>query len=293
MRRKSTAAPPETAHGMISIKPRRRTAQGRISMKVFCIQPQIKPEETKQEKIERFASILDRCREADVVVMPETWNTGSYSFEKLVSQAEPADGPSQSMVREKARAINAYIAGSIVEKGPDGRLRNTLRFISPEGKDIAVYCKRHLVTFGSPESEIMTPGTESVTVDTDFGRFGFTICYDIRFPEHFRELMIKNADFILSPVAWVYPRVDQYRLLHRARAIENVCYVFSSNFVGCEGGKMYFGSGMGIDPWGHVMATNEYDETIIKSEAFASEITRIRADFKPVEDRLRIYPPEK
>jgi len=261
-------------------------------MKVSLIQPLICQEETKEQKIARIAEKLDACKGAEVIVLPETWNTGSYTVEKLVNEAESADGPSHAMLREKARKLNCYIAGTIIERGGDGKLRNTLRFISPEGRDAAVYIKRHLSTFSSPESTLMVPGTESVTADTDFGRFGFSICYDVRFPEHYRELLIKGADFILSPVAWLYPRVDQYRVLYRARAIENVCYMFTCNFVGWESGKQYFGSSMAIDPWGNVLATNEYDETILKAEADKENLLRIRSGFTTAEERLLAYPPE-
>ncbi|MGE4282860.1 MAG: carbon-nitrogen family hydrolase [Clostridia bacterium] len=254
-------------------------------MRVSAIQFRLDAEESKQASIERMAEKIDSCCGSDLIVLPETWATGYYSFDKYYSDCETENGEITHFLCEKAKKLNAYISGGSIIEEDNGKLYNTMMFISPEGKVIEKYRKIHLLGFDSRESEILSPGNKCVTVKTEFGVFGLAICYDLRFPELFRSLLDNNVDFIIISSAWAFPRIDHWRLLCQCRAIENVCYVIACNVVGTENGKNYFGHSAIINPWGVPIAAGSYDEEIITTDIFKEDIVRIRKNFTPINDR--------
>lgn len=199
---------------------------------------------------------------AGVVVLPEYAN---YCSEKgRREKAEDENGPAVSLYRRLAREGGIYLhCGSYLEiSGHPRRPFNTSLFIDPRGEIIARYRKIHLFDVQIPgqltsrESEVITPGREAVTVTAPPGNFGFTICYDLRFPELYRHLTLQGAGLIFVPAAFtLYTGKDHWEPLLRARAIENQVYIVAAaQFGQYPPGRSSFGSSVVIDPWGTIIA---------------------------------------
>lgn len=180
--------------------------------------------------------------------------------------AEPLDGPSFGRLGRIARELGIYLmAGSLLERSEDPRRPyNTAVLFDPRGELLAVYRKLHLFDVDlSPEgpriaeSDTITPGSRAVVVATELGCLGFSICYDVRFPELYRALRAAGAEVLFVPSAFTVPTgADHWEVLLRARAIENQCYVVAPAQVGRHyASRRSYGRSMLVDPWGLVLAT--------------------------------------
>lgn len=164
----------------------------------------------------------------------------------------------------------------------------------PDGKVIARYDKQHLFDVyldGGQEtyreSDTYSAGNDTVTVQTAIGKVGMSICYDIRFPEMFRQMHDKGVQIILTPSAFTEQtgRVHWEPLL-RARAIENLCYVIAANQGGIHAnGRKTFGNSMIIDPWGRIISRIQNGAGVIISEINLDLQKHIREDFPALEHR--------
>jgi predicted amidohydrolase len=204
---------------------------------------------------------------ATLVVLPEKWPVLGTPEQTAAGAEALADGPSLSWARGIAGELGIdLVAGSVAESAdtPGDRGRNTCVHVGPDGSDRAVYRKVHMfdVQVGETryrESETDEPGSDVVVSETSDGvELGLTICYDLRFPELFRELAVRGARVICVPSAFTVPTTrDHWEILLRARAIEDQCFVVAANQVGRHGedGPASGGRSMIIDPWGLVLAT--------------------------------------
>lgn len=259
---------------------------GGIILKVSSIQFLIKDDENKEQRLERMLERIEACRGSQLIVMPEIWKTGYFNFDNYEAESESLYGETVTLLAAKARELQAYImTGSFVEKDK-GKLYNTSVLLNPLGEIIATYRKIHLFGYGSEEARVLTPGSQVVTVGTEYGTFGLATCYDLRFPELFRKMLDQGVDFYLIASAWPYPRLDHWRTLNQVRALENECYLISANCAGINKGKQYMGHSAIVDPWGVIIAGAGDEEVIITAEIEASEVKRVREIFPPVKDRV-------
>jgi predicted amidohydrolase len=120
---------------------------------------------------------------------------------------------------------------------------------------------------------------------------GLSVCYDIRFPELFRAYALKGARMVLSPMAFPYPRLQHWKILARARAIENQMYLIGTNQVGSEGFGpegivTYFGDSSIIDPWGEtVVEASETEEMLLTATIDLSRADQLRSKMRVLADR--------
>ena len=201
---------------------------------------------------------------ARLVALPENVAFMGHETEKA-AVAEPLDGPTWTLLGDRAREKQVYLlAGSLPEvSGHPERPYNTSVLFGPDGQRLAVYRKVHLfdVALGAgathTESKATTPGDHAIVARTPLGRWGLTICYDLRFPDLFRNLRRHDVDLIFVPSAFTVPTGrDHWEVLLRARAIENQCYVIAPAQVGQNGPhRQTYGRSMIVDPWGTVLAT--------------------------------------
>lgn len=199
----------------------------------------------------------------DLVVLPEAW---ARDFGKpgspLGEFAEPLDGPFATELERVARERGATVVAGMFEPGEDDRPYNTLVARGPD--HAASYRKIHLYdSFGYKESDTVSAGpTELVPqLELDGWSLGLMTCYDLRFPEQARALVAAGAEVLVLPAAWVAGerKVEHWRTLVRARAIENTSYVVA---VG-QPGPRYSGHSMVVDPFGDVVVeAGEDDETL-------------------------------
>lgn len=251
-------------------------------MKVATIQLSINACESKKERIKRVEGIIDQLEGSDLILLPELWNVGFFSFDNYRTESETMQGETVTMLSEKAKKLGAYIfSGSFIEKHNE-KLYNASVLIDDKGKIVGHYRKIHLFGYGSKERELLSPGDKIEVVDTSFGKIGLSICYDLRFPELFRRMVDKGAEIILNCAAWPYPRVEHWNILNQVRAIENQCYFLSCS---CAGEK-FIGRSMVVDPWGTIVSSASERETILKSEIFPENVRKIRSEFTALKDRV-------
>jgi predicted amidohydrolase len=202
-----------------------------------------------------------------------------------VSEAEGKEGPTLSTFRDLARELKVHLhTGSFVEED-GGKYYNSSYLLSPEGEILANYRKVHLFGFNSRETQILTRGGEVVVVGTELGSFGLATCYDLRFPELFRRMVEKGAEVFLVCSAWPYPRLEHWITLNRVRALENQCFLVSSNSAGMNQGGQFVGHSMIVDPWGIILASGGDEEVIVRSEIDLKEIKSARKRFPALADR--------
>jgi len=158
-------------------------------IKVASLQLKISDDQNKEQRIAYVQAQMDKVRDADLILLPEIWNIGYFSFDQYEAQSETLNGPTVTAIAGKAKELNSYVfAGSFVESD-NGKLFNTSVFLDNNGKILGTYRKMHLFGYGSAETELLTPGTDVVTLKTELGNFGLSTCYDLRFPELYRRMM--------------------------------------------------------------------------------------------------------
>lgn len=239
---------------------------------------------------ERRANVRARVQElesADLIVLPEMWPVGFFRFDDYAAAAEPLHGPTLQTFAEVAREKACHLlTGSFVERGEDGRLHNTCVLLGPTGEPLLVYRKTHLFGYRSREPEILTPGTDLPVAETPLGRIAVSTCYDLRFPEVFRSFVDQGADMVLVPAAWPLSRVEHWRLLLRARAVENQLTVVGCNMAGVDGNATYGGGSAIIAADGTVLAEADAEGAVVSAEMDPSYTQHLRAEFPVLSDRV-------
>ena len=261
----------------------------------------------KAANLAQVRRLIEAALAADrpqMVSLPETWTNLGGGREARVSAAEflpepgGTGGPAYEMLRAIARGAGIHVhGGSLIEQGPD-RLFNTTLVFDPEGREIARYRKIHLFDITGPdgtgyrESALYGAGDALVTFEAGGVRFGCTICYDMRFPEHYLALRRAGAEAILVPSNFtLMTGKDHWEVLLRARAIESQCWIVAAASHGSyeERGAMrqVYGHSLIADPWGHVIARASDGTGWATARLDRALLERVRRDM-PVLDHRRL-----
>jgi predicted amidohydrolase len=246
------------------------------------------------EDFERNLEAADRLvREAarqgaDLIVLPEKWTVLGRP-ERVAALAQPLDGPAISWARRLAQDLAVdLVAGSIAELVVDlPKRQNTSVHVGPDGDLRSVYRKLHMFDVevegvSYAESAYEQPGEEVVLSELAGGAvLGLTICYDLRFPELYRQLALRGAEVISVPSAFTLATTrDHWETLLRARAVENQCFVVAANQVGGHpGGFRSGGRSMIVDPWGLVLASVPDTEGVAVADLDFDNLLAIRRRF--------------
>lgn len=252
-----------------------------------------------EENVDRAATaVADAAtRGADLVVLPELFTVGYFSFDTYARAAEGLDGPVFSRLADVAADHGVgLLAGSHVEDlaesaaagvdvpAADG-LANTCVFYDRDGHRQAVYRKHHLFGYESAETRLLTPGETLSTVPFEGFTVGMSTCYDLRFPELYRRLADRGATLVCVPSAWPYPRVEHWRTLARARAIENLTYVAAANGAATFEDATLLGRSTVYDPWGTTLASAGDEATLVVADLDSDRIDAVREEFPALRDR--------
>ena len=230
------------------------------------------------ENVRRAEDAINRNPGADLYVLPEMFSTGFCTQPEGI--AEPVENQTVSWMKAKASQTGAAIAGSIAVH-EDGKYYNRFHFVTPDG-NITTYDKKHLFTFGG-EHKRFTAGSERVIVTYKGFRILLEICYDLRFPVWSRNK--GDYDMIIYVASWPTPRVEAWKALLTARAIENQCYVVGVNRVGDDPGNNYCGGSRVIDPYGQIMAECEDGKEMEATANVDMEVLEaFRAKFPVLDD---------
>ena len=222
-------------------------------MRVTCLQMDVQFACVEENFLHAEKLIGDAMKDApDVIVLPETWNTGFFPREDLPALADQ-DGQQVKMrigALAKKYAVN-IVAGSVANLR-NGKVYNTACVFDRAGSCIAEYDKTHLF---SPmgEDKYFAKGDHLCVFSLDNILCGLIICYDLRFPELVRALALQGMEMLFVVSQWPDVRIPHLRALCAARAIENQCYVVNCNACGTAGETVYGGHSAIYDPLGSVL----------------------------------------
>ena len=229
-----------------------------------------------------------RARGSELVCFPEMWTTG-FDWD-WIARNRPRHEALAGEVGALARRHGLWLCGSMPLPNAEGRTANTAVLFDEKGERRALYRKAHLFSFVG-EDRHLAPGEALTVARTPWGPVGLAVCYDIRFPELFRACALRGARLVLVPTAFPYPRLEHWKILVRARAIENQYFVAGVNQVGAEGpgveGKVvYFGTSTAVGPWGEVLAEGgETEEELLTMELDLDEVEAARGRMRVFQDR--------
>lgn len=224
--------------------------------------------------MERFA------REAASVgvkflVLPELW---PVSFDTKRDAAIAESQTALDRAQRLSEELGLILIGSSLER-EGGKLYNGAS-IFEKGRLLASYRKIHLFSPTGEPRAFARGETDPPVVETSIGRVGVVICYDVRFPETVRKAYAQEVDILAIPAQWATPRLDHWRALLVARAIENQCYVVGANRCGAEeqGGRenRFPGHSLLLDPWGEVLAEGGGEPGWIHADCSAARLEEVR-----------------
>jgi predicted amidohydrolase len=280
-------APQPAAHPTTPGPSAERPARDRANLDVACLQ--LRPPSSDLTLDAHVAAVVQELEElapVDLVVLPELWATGYFRFDRYASVAQTRNGVIVTALAAAAQRLGAYVVGgSFVERADSGALQNTSFVVDPAGDVIGWYPKTHVFGYGSREAELIEPGSGPVTVQTELGRLGVAICYDLRFPELFRALVDQRADLIVVPAAWPMERVEDWRLLTRVRALENQVFVVACNGAGRDAGVELGGHTTIIDPRGTALIEADDRPGTVRATIDMGDVETWRATFPALADR--------
>lgn len=218
--------------------------------------------------------------DVDTVVLPEFWPMG-YSLDRL---AEVVEYDMLTPIKTLAKQYNVdIIAGSVPTKR-DGKFYNSLPVITREGEVVFWYDKVHLFRL-MDEENFLAEGKECGVFTLSGVTSAAVICYDIRFPEWIKTQMLEDVDLLYVVAEWPKQRLDHWRALLIARAIENQVYVVACNRVGSDPNNTFAGHSMVIDPWGQVISEADDQTGILTATIDLAEVKQIRRQIPVYEDR--------
>ena len=272
-------------------------------MRIHVLQVAYGDDEPVSDRVARVAGLVRAQRGADLVVLPELWAPGGFSYRRWAERAEPIDGPTVRAIAEAAREISAVVhAGSIIERLPDGALPgdrgpgdrgpsgrglwNTSVLLGPDGALLASYRKIHRFGFGEGEPLLLEAGEDVVTATLPGGAVaGLATCYDLRFPEQFRRLLDAGAQVFVVPAAWPAVRVEHWTLLGRARAIEDQCVVVQCNTAGEHAGVVMGGHSQIVSAAGEVLGEAGDGQEVLVADIDLDQLQAWRERFPVLADR--------
>ncbi len=222
-------------------------------------------------------------RGSDVVLFPELWSTG-YDLENAASYATPTDAGLFAQVAALAQMHEIAILGSCLSLRGDGQFGNTAVYFDANGRSLGEYSKLHLFRL-MQEEQFLTAGSQPTIIESDWGKAGLTICYDLRFPELFRYYALAGAQVAFVPAEWPHPRLNHWRTLLRARAIENQMFVVACNRVGRSKETDFFGHSCILDPWGELVFELGEDEMLGTAVIDIDQVADVRAKIPVFADR--------
>jgi nitrilase len=252
-----------------------------------------------EENLLVAGQLLEKAKEsgAAIACLPENFSfIGLKDADKLKVAEADGDGPVQAFLRDTARRLKLWILGgtTVIKGDSPSRVANASLLIDADGKRVARYDKIHLFDVSIPgrnerylESTHVTPGRKVVIADTPVGKLGLSVCYDMRFPELYRELVAQGAEWLAMPAAFTVPTGRaHWETLLRARAIENLCYVVAPAQSGTHSsGRETYGDTLIVDYWGQVVSRLAKGSGVITADLDLAKQADTRARFPALENR--------
>jgi omega-amidase len=248
-------------------------------MKIALIQ--YNPEwENKAANKKKILSMIKDIEGTDLLIFPEMTLTGFTMKSKDMS--ETIQGDSYRFFSSIASEKSSNIFAGVIERR-NNRNYNTLIHIKPDGHLVKLYRKVHPFSY-SDENKYYFGGSKPAITKIKKWNVGLTICYDLRFPELFRKYGKKRTHLIVNIANWPDTRIEHWRTLLKARAIENQCYVAGVNRVGKDPKLNYIGFSSVFDPMGKEIVALETDEKVIVVDINKNYVNEVREKFPFLND---------
>jgi len=219
---------------------------------------------------------------AQLVLLPEMWSTG-FANERLEELSETTPAVLEGLI-QLSEELHLTIIGSLPEKGADG-IYNTTYVVDRDGSVAGSYRKVHLFS-PTKEDRYFRPGDKAVVAKTSLGPIGLMICYDLRFPELCRSLALQGAKIVAVMAQWPAVRVDHWKALLKARAIENQLFVLAANRCGGDGDLIYGGHSRIISPYGEVLKRAGKDPASLSASIDLRLVERARKQIPCLQERM-------
>jgi len=249
-------------------------------MKIALVQ--YSPEwENPHDSIIKLNSILGKqLSDEELIIFPEMTLTGfTMQAEK---HAEEIDGLGMQYFMTLAKKYKKHIIAGIIEYD-EGKIYNSSFHFDTNGIIMARYRKVHPFSMAK-EDKHFSAGSEIVVTQINKIKIGLAVCYDLRFPELYRLYGKEKVDVLVTIANWPVPRIEHWKTLLKARAIENLCYSVGVNRSGDDPYNKYNGFSAVFDPAGKELALVENDERIISVEIDFEKVKETRDKFQFLND---------
>ncbi len=235
---------------------------------------QYSPEwENRESNIEKLNELMQKgYGKEELIIFPEMSLTG-FTMESS-NYAEEFDGTSFQYFMELAQKFKCHVIAGVIERSED-KIFNTLLHFDKKGLLIARYRKIHPFSFAK-EDQYYSAGNEKLVTKIEGNSVGLSICYDLRFPELYRLYGKERTKFIINIANWPVKRIEHWKALLRARAIENQCFMIGVNRVGNDPFNEYNGCSAVYNPMGESVVIVENEEKLISTELNLEMVEEIR-----------------
>ena len=254
-------------------------------MKISCVQMSVafgRPEDNFRLAKELIAEAM--LEQPDVIVLPETWNTGFFPRKMRQELADRDCARVREEIGALAKEYHVNIVAGSVANLRDGKVYNTACIFDRDGSCIAQYDKTHLFS-AQGEDTFFTPGNRLCRFELDGIPCAIVICYDVRFPELIRSLTVQGVDLLFVVAQWAKSRTSHLRALTVARAIENQMFLACCNACGAIGLLGFGGNSAIINPRGETLALAGPDQEILTADCDFSTVQHIRTSINVFADR--------
>ena len=264
-------------------------------MRVAALQTVATPD--LERNLEAAARLIAQAARdgAELAALPEYFCLmGRSDTDKLCIAEAPGAGPIQAFLAAQAKQHGLWLIGGTLpmRTADPARVRNACCVYAPDGALAARYDKIHLFRYDNgleryDEARVLEAGEQPVAVQVGALRVGLSICYDLRFPELYRQLCLPPCDLLSVPSAFTFTTGRaHWELLLRARAIENQCYVIAPAQGGThENGRRTWGHSMVVDPWGDVLAVRPEGEGVVLAEVDVKRLATLRQQLPALDHR--------
>lgn len=275
----------------------KKVKEGQKMAKIKVAAIQMPTVTDKMQNVRTAGIYLEKIKDekADFVIFPEMFCC-PYQTQNFPVYAEEEGGPVWQQLSEYAKQYGIYlIGGSMPEKDAEGKVYNTSYIFDRQGKQIGKHRKVHLfdidVTGGQTfkESDTLTAGDHDTVFDTEFGRMGVMLCFDIRFPELARMMVNDGAKAIFVPAAFnMTTGPAHWELSFRTRALDNQIYM-----IGCapmrdeSAGYISWGHSIVTDPWGRVIDMLDEKEGVLLTELDLDYEEQVREELPLLKSRRK------
>lgn len=236
-------------------------------------------------------------QKARLVVLPENFALmGNTEHDKVAAREDEGSGAIQTFLSEQSARHGIWLVGGTIPlvANDANKVRAACLVFNDKGQQVARYDKIHLFDVELvdsaeqyTESDTIEPGDDVVVIDTPFGRMGVAVCYDLRFPELFRQQLESGMEILVLPSAFTaITGRAHWDVLVRARAIENLCYVIAPDQGGYHlNGRETYGHSMIVDPWGTVMNSLSRGPGVVCADIELGRLQNARRNFPSISHR--------